>query len=341
MKKRLLKKISLFVALIGLSGAQMTAQTTIINEDFGAAAYSGASDAANLNTAGPNIWISGHNANPTQFGINAANSNVYSTSNYNWAVHNTPIKGVSGNVITITTEIGFDGTAIINDKAFDLVGLVPFNDLATIKSTIASTRDGVIVNTASPNLVISSTGGTGAFASNPSIVQAASLLANYEIIIEYTIGTTAANTVKKARIRNTTSGVVSTVGVSTGIGEAVYTALTGATGAYFVNWTLGFYDGLGINRIRTSKLTVVKNPTTSLSTTDFNRASIAANVSPNPVSSVLNISSDLVTKKYRIINLAGATVIETVATGSVDVSGLANGVYLLVTDAGIAKFIKE
>lgn len=340
MKKTLLKKISLFVALIGFSGAQMMAQTTIINENFSGSAYTSATDATDLNTTVGNLWISGHNANATKWQIDAAGSpaNVWTGSNFTWAVHNTAITAASGEKVTITAELGFGGTAFVDAKNICIVGLTNTKVLSEIKTNIGTKRDGVILVPTSPNLVMS---GSGSTYSQTTTIPQGTIAGPYEIIIEYTVGADAASTVKKVRIKNTVSGAVSAVGeTTTGIQADVYTALTGP-GAYFLNWVQQFYDASGLNRVKISKLNVVKNAATSLSINDFNKASIASNVSPNPVSSILNIGSDVVTKKYKVVNLAGATVLETTATGSIDVSGLANGVYLLVTDAGIAKFIKE
>lgn len=287
-----------------------------------------------------NIWISGHNTLTTKWQIDAAGSpaNVWTGANFTWAVHNTPITAVSGDKISITAELGFGGTAFVDAKNICIVGLTNTKVLSEIKANIGSKRDGIILVPTSPNLVM--TGSGSSYATATTIPQG-TIVGPYEIIIEYTVGADAASTVKKARIRNTVSGAVSAVGETTmGIQGDVYAALTGS-GAYFLNWAQGFFDAAGLNRVKISKLNVTKNPTVTLGVKDFNKASIAANVSPNPVSSILNIGTDVVTKKYRVVNLAGATVLETEATGSIDVSSLANGVYLLVTDAGIAKFIKE
>lgn len=343
MKKKLLKITGISFLLLTLT-SNLTAQTTIINEDFAGTSYTGASSAADLNTAGPNIWISGHNANATKFGIDAPNSNVFSTSNFNWAVHNTPIKGVNGDVITITTEVGFGGVAFINDKAFDLMGLITTNVLADIKSTISTKRDGVTITTVSPNLVV--TNSVGAFSANPTIVQGAALTVSYEIIIEYIIGDAAGTTIKNTRIRNTTSGVMSTIGVATGIHTDVYTALTGATGAYFANWSLGFYDATGINRIKINKLKVEKNSTTTLGVNSINKAAITANVSPNPVKNTLNINTNETLQKVEVYNMLGKTVLSSNSDSkSIDVSSLNSGVYLIniTTENGVStkKFIKE
>lgn len=69
---------------------------------------------------------------------------------------------------------------------------------------------------------------------------------------------------------------------------------------------------------------------------------ISDKIYPNPVSSTLNISSTINTKTYKIVNLLGKTVKDINATsGSIDVSGLSAGIYILRTDAGSAKFVKK
>ena len=342
MKKTLLKNISLFVALIGFSSAQLMAQTTIINENFASAAYSGATDPLDLNTTTGTIWISGHNTGSNKWQIDAAGTpaNVWTGANFTWAVHNTPIIVVSGDRVTITMEVSGAGAAgFAGANNFMIAGLAKTKVLADIKTSIGGTRDAMIFATANAGVDLNLTA-SGAGATTPASTIVAGPLNNiYEIIIEYTIGADAATTVKKARLKNITSGTTSDVGEVTGINADIYTALT-TTGAYYLNWAQNVVNS-GLTRLKLSKLTVVKNPTVILGVKDFNKASIAANVSPNPVSSILNIGGDVVTKKYRVVNLAGTTVIETAATGSIDVSNLANGVYFLVTDAGIAKFIKE
>ena len=77
---------------------------------------------------------------------------------------------------------------------------------------------------------------------------------------------------------------------------------------------------------------------TTLGLKDFN---ISASLYPNPVQSILNIASTIDTKTYKIVNMLGVTVKDVEATGSVDVSNLAKGIYILVTDAELAKFIKK
>lgn len=76
-----------------------------------------------------------------------------------------------------------------------------------------------------------------------------------------------------------------------------------------------------------------------LSTKDV--SNISGSIFPNPVSSTLIISNSIETKTYKVVNLLGKTVKDVEATGSLDVSDLSAGIYILKTDAGIAKFVKK
>lgn len=77
-----------------------------------------------------------------------------------------------------------------------------------------------------------------------------------------------------------------------------------------------------------------------LSTSDV--INISDSIYPNPVSSTLNLSSSIKTKTYKIVNLLGKTVKDVkFISGSIDVSDLSAGIYILKTDAGIAKFVKK
>lgn len=69
-----------------------------------------------------------------------------------------------------------------------------------------------------------------------------------------------------------------------------------------------------------------------------NQASIASSLYPNPVSDVLTVNVQGA-QTYRLINTVGQTVLEQQATGSINVSSLASGVYILVTEVGTAKVV--
>ncbi|MDW5290829.1 T9SS type A sorting domain-containing protein [Formosa sp. PL04] len=72
-----------------------------------------------------------------------------------------------------------------------------------------------------------------------------------------------------------------------------------------------------------------------------NKKNISGSIYPNPVSSVLNISKSVNTKTYKVVNLLGQTIKQVNATGSINVSDLSAGMYILFTDAGNARFIKK
>lgn len=78
---------------------------------------------------------------------------------------------------------------------------------------------------------------------------------------------------------------------------------------------------------------------TTLSSKNFNL--ISKSIYPNPVRDVLTINSGIKTERYKVVNLLGKTVKNEKATGTINVSDLSNGMYLLVTDAGSAKFVKN
>ena len=77
-----------------------------------------------------------------------------------------------------------------------------------------------------------------------------------------------------------------------------------------------------------------------LSTADFANNSIASNISPNPVTDFLTINVEEA-ETYKIYDLAGNVIVTQPATGSIDLSGVPTGIYLLVTEAGTAKVVVE
>ena len=62
---------------------------------------------------------------------------------------------------------------------------------------------------------------------------------------------------------------------------------------------------------------------------------------PNPVKDIITIGNDVQTKTYKVLSLTGAILKDVPATGTLNVSDLASGTYILATDVGTAKFIKE
>lgn len=86
---------------------------------------------------------------------------------------------------------------------------------------------------------------------------------------------------------------------------------------------------------------ITYNSGLTLSNNKFSNVDISKSIYPNPVSSSLKISSSVKTKSYKIVNLLGKTVKDIKANGSLDVSDLSSGIYLLVTDSGMARFVKN
>ncbi|GIZ07984.1 T9SS type A sorting domain-containing protein [Flavobacterium sp. UMI-01] len=78
----------------------------------------------------------------------------------------------------------------------------------------------------------------------------------------------------------------------------------------------------------------------TLGTADFSKLKLTS-FYPNPVKDVITIGSDVETKTYKVLSLTGAVLKEVPATGTLNVSDLASGTYILVTDIGTAKIIKE
>ena len=77
----------------------------------------------------------------------------------------------------------------------------------------------------------------------------------------------------------------------------------------------------------------------TLSTKQVNN--LPNNIYPNPVKDVLNISTNVVTETYTVSNIAGQILLQAAATGTIDVSSLNPGVYILTTDNGVAKFVRN
>lgn len=110
-----------------------------------------------------------------------------------------------------------------------------------------------------------------------------------------------------------------------------------ATGHYYGISTYTTLGGVIVNS-PVYPVTIVPYGVT-LSTESFSKNSIS--FSPNPAKDVINFSSEIITKTYKVVTLTGAVVKEVAATGSLNVADLPKGIYLIVTDAGIGKLIKE
>lgn len=336
------------IAFSAISNAQ-----TIFNPDFSDSSYQDPAVAANLNDHAD--WVAGHGSSTSTWNTNTSNQ-ILTGANFAYAVATTPIKAAVNDVITITTvvKLGFDNQAF-KDVTLDmaLIGLTPSIPVPGSGNTTAlgNLRDGVIItennnattgNTADDFVSVKSAGG-GSFATNPSVSQANK--SSYEIIMEFTIGSSAATSSKKVRLKNVgATPETSTVATSTGIRSEIYDALTGATGAYYFNWSLGFFaTGNEINRIVNSKVEIKKN--TPLLSTKSNELTTFSTY-PNPVRNVLNISTDASLQKVEVYDILGKTVLSAKGDSkSIDVSSLNSGVYLLniTSENGVAtkKFIKE
>ncbi|OEK08416.1 hypothetical protein A8C32_02920 [Flavivirga aquatica] len=79
---------------------------------------------------------------------------------------------------------------------------------------------------------------------------------------------------------------------------------------------------------------------TPLEINDFNKNTIIS-IFPNPSSGIITINSSITTDTYKIVNILGNIVKEVKAEGKLNISDLTNGIYFLVTDKGMAKFVKK
>ncbi|WPR73127.1 T9SS type A sorting domain-containing protein [Flavobacterium sp. NG2] len=99
------------------------------------------------------------------------------------------------------------------------------------------------------------------------------------------------------------------------------------------------YGGPNANAIKLTKIRSAAEIST-LGTADFSKQKLSS-FYPNPVKDIITIGSDVETKTYKVLSLTGAVLKEVPATGTLNVSDLASGTYILSTDAGNAKIIKE
>lgn len=77
----------------------------------------------------------------------------------------------------------------------------------------------------------------------------------------------------------------------------------------------------------------------ALGTASFNKNTIS--FYPNPAKDIVTFGKDVESKSYKVLSMTGALIKEVPATGTLNVSDLASGTYILSTDAGTAKIIKE
>lgn len=338
MKKNYFTLLFIFCIVVATS-----AQTTIYDSAFDEATYDDTNVQTDLNNHAD--WNAGHFNNASTWTANTADQ-LLTGSNFAYSILKTPITATDGDVITITSVImlGFNNQAFNTvDKNMTVVGLSP-EAAPAAGSVLGQQREGVIVASLIANggtVDLKNAGGTGAFATDPSISQADK--SAYEVILEYTIGADAASSSKKVRIRNVgTSNETSAVVSQAGIRDQIYTAITGS-GAYYFNWALGFYHaGEGnINRIVQNRLNITKNGAV-LSTERFNNFEFS--MFPNPVNDILTINTKETLRKVEIFNLLGKKVLSS-TKNSVDVSSLSKSVYLvkLSSDKGVStkKLIKN
>lgn len=327
-------------------------QTTIFDPDFTDGTYTGvATVEADLEAHAD--WNAGHfgNSNTWVAFQTGAGQHVLRTGAFftYMIADNKPITATDGDVITIRTVIdyGFTGQSYGSeaDENMLFTGLLSINNPTSGSEGNVPNRDGVmVVNKAQSNqIALTNNNGVGtAFDTSTAILTTESSHL-YEVTIEYTLGDSAANSTKKARINSINgSNGASISDVSTGLSENVYNALTGS-GAYFFNWALRFGFGSSeLSHLHMRRLEITKNSSV-LSTERFNNFDFA--LYPNPVTKELNINSQENINKIQIFNLLGKKVLESTSTKSLDVSSLNGSVYLvkLTSDKGVStkKFIKN
>ncbi|WP_010523499.1 T9SS type A sorting domain-containing protein [Aquimarina agarivorans] len=106
----------------------------------------------------------------------------------------------------------------------------------------------------------------------------------------------------------------------------------------FMQLDTGMVDSMG-NPIKTFPsitpvpVTIVEANT--LSNNNFSKDNIASAISQEP--GKINISTNVETDTYKLYDLSGAVVVDKPADGSIDVSALPSGVYIIATDSGLAK----
>ncbi|AUS05471.1 T9SS type A sorting domain-containing protein [Pseudotamlana carrageenivorans] len=337
MKKNYLSILSFLACLV------IQAQTTIYSEDFTDPSYS-AIEAQDLDLHVD--WAAGHFNNASTWISSGANSQIYTQANFAYSVLSAPITGNVGDVITVNSVmmLGYNNQSFSgSDKDMALVGLTVSAN-PTQASVLGQTRDGVIIKTLIANggtVELSNT--VGSFANALSISQADK--SAYDIIQEYTIGADAASTTKKVRLQNLGSGETSIVEEVTGIQADVYSALVGS-GAYYFNWSLGFYEagGTNINTLLQNRITITRNDVV-LSTGDRNEA-FAFKMYPNPVANALYIDTLEPLQNVSVYSLLGKQVLSlNNVSNSIDVSSLSPSVYVikLTSESGVVtkKFIKN
>ncbi|XMO85857.1 T9SS type A sorting domain-containing protein [Algibacter sp. AS12] len=329
-----------------------TSGQTIFSSDFTTTDYTTGLPQTNLNDH-PD-WKAGHfgNAN-TWVAFTTANPKdvIRTQAAFTYAiVDSKPIIAVNTDVITIkiSVDLGFNGQTYGTTAGENLCFLGLLNQNNPTAGSEANVRDGVMIanQAAAGKLALTNNnqGNGSAFDVASGILNNELNARTYEVIIEYTIGSDAASSSKKAKIESLlgTEGS-STTTVSTAMNPAVYTALTG-TGAYFMDWALNFArDDSAINTMQINNLEITKN-SPLLSTRDLN--AFEFNMYPNPVKNLLHINTLEPLQKIEIFDLLGKSVLTTTnVRSSIDVSSLNRSLYIikLTSDNGVAtkKFIKK
>ena len=211
---------------------------------------------------------------------------------------------------------------------------------APLVFTLTNIPDGLTTNTMNSrvydNTVTTVNGGghiTGNIGTAPDLNDATPDVDNSNIKIETTLDTpdsghfTRTYTIKKYGVPTAFPSTVCLAVRFPSFGSLTFNAISPVTGpesgGTSTNASFRLASGINFNVLSTNK---------------FN---ISESIYPNPVSSVLNVSESLNTKTYKVVDMLGKTVLDVKATGSLNVSNLTQGLYFLVTDAGIAKFVKK
>ncbi len=88
-----------------------------------------------------------------------------------------------------------------------------------------------------------------------------------------------------------------------------------------------------------SLFTVVDEPV--LAVKDFKKDK-EISFSPNPVTNIITLGDEVVSESYKVIDLSGSTIKEVKGNSNqISVVELSAGVYFLVSDFGVAKFVKN
>ncbi|WP_299556463.1 T9SS type A sorting domain-containing protein [Seonamhaeicola sp.] len=348
-----MKKLYFFICC-GLLAISLNAQETIFDPDFEDGTYTGVG-AVETDLDAHADWIAGHFGNANTWvafttgggtGISVVRTGAYFT----YTIADKAITGSDGDIITIRTvmDYGFAGQSFGTTAGENLIftGLLDRNNPASGSEGNVPNRDGVmVVNRASINeIALSSNNGGSSFSTEPSLPTSESGSHLFEVIVEYTIGNSAATSSKKAYINdiNGTNGS-STSSVATELAANVYNALTGS-GAYFFNWALAFGTGdSNLSHLHLRSLTITKNAPL-LSTNNKDAFEFA--MYPNPVRDILHINTLEPIKKVEVYDLLGKSVLTQYnVLDQVDVSSLNKALYIvkLTSDNGVStkKFIKE